>query len=650
MLSKPEGITAEIQLKNSTGLTFDWVVNGVTAHTTEPRLNIKSIGRLDVSVVVKNSAGESSSSRAIYSVSVFSIVNGKAKYSLLERAYLDLDSADMSTFKVLGVNTAADANQLYLYNSGIKILKVPNALAAKELSPNYTVANGVVYFQGVAVPNALADSFTVVSDAGYAKDSARVYCLSKELQNADPQSFQAPSPGIQNFARDKSNLYSGCAPLRAYDPNAFSVIKNTLLDPNTTNALVTVSGKIFLVGGAKDMDSISFTELPFIPTDSAKLKIVSSAPFRLHSYEVPYALVTDGTNFAGFRLLSTTAIISILKISQPVDLESLAYVKMPVFLDKDHVFVWDQLKATLNVLTDAQSSNFAFITDSFFRSGSIAYFISSLGAWTKLSGVDGATLSLFVDNIYKDSARVYLLPPKSSNLQVIPDANPATFASVGSGLYKDGGNVWYTDKTNIQLFGNVEGANLKLLSATGEGVLFTDSTHVYLAFADAVTHAIQSNALAVTNPAEIGLVTGLYIANSNTVYYLKNHSAIAMVGASPVGLKIYSPECLGADTKLICFGNIVADVDPTKLVAVGHSYYKNATSVFYFPTRLDNVQTSTFRLVNPALSDFYSTDGIHVWYRDILLPMADVATFRVVGLLTAEDQTYNYTLSNATKK
>lgn len=654
MFNKPEGIVVEMSVQNPSGLSFDWIIDGAHDHTTVPRITISHFGRHDVSVVVKDSSGQTSTSRAIYDVSPFSISNGKLTYG---EAFTEVSGADVSSLKLLGLNTVADANQLYLFNGTLSLLKVQNASSARVLSPNYVVVDGAVYYKSVVIPNAKGDSFRLLGDTEYGADDAKVFCQSQELTGADPQTIKVPFSGMADFAIDKANLYNGCKKLQSYDASQFEIVKNDFTDPESLDGLLKMSGKYYLVGDRKSLKTTELLALPFISADPGKLKILTDNTPSLGQNGSVRRLVTDGNSFVYLNTGGSEGknIQTLLKTSFQADVASFKYystvVAPAMYLDKDRVYVLHPTgnDATLEILPNAQASTFHYLGSLLYQSGSHIYQINVDGTWKEVTGPDIGQLTSIGDGFFKDSAKVYLLLPPGE-LQAIDGANPATFKKVVSQLWTDGGKAWFFKNSKILLLDGVDGSSVKVLSGgtTDFDLTFRDNYRVYAAYEDSVTKALQTLEFAVTKASEIQGISS-YLYNSTTLYYIKDRKAVEVVGVTPGSPKLL-PGCISTATSLVCGGAVVSSLDGTPLVSLGVSLYKDSTSVFWLPKKLDGAKASAFRLANPALSNYYSTDGIHVWYTYTLLPHADPATFKVLSTASAEDKGYTFLGSSEKSK
>lgn len=96
----------------------------------------------------------------------------------------------------------------------------------------YKVKNGRVYYHtaGIAeneVVGADAQSFEVFrqSDGNYSRDHKSVFFKERQLQGADPASFQPISfSGYTYWGKDKSRVYNGADEIVGADPKSFQLI------------------------------------------------------------------------------------------------------------------------------------------------------------------------------------------------------------------------------------------------------------------------------------------------------------------------------------------------------------------------------------------------------------------------------------------
>ena len=226
-----------------------------------------------------------------------------------------------------------------------------------------------------------------------------------------------------------------------------------------------------------------------------------------------------------------------------------------------------------------------------------------------------------------DKNRVYkqIYDPGSSNSDqyTILKVDPATFVSLGFDYYKDAKNLYYDMGSGVRIIPGVDLASVEVL----EVHYIKDKNHIY--------------AIAPERSAQITPLSGFDVATfAIEDEYIRDKNGIYIVeGKDPRALSALRSKIAGLDKSVVLAdGKVIEEADPFTFDYMGSGFYKDKNNVYYEVGgfhRLANMDGCSFELIGYTQENGnwlgYSKDKNHVYYNDVVVEGADLATFRVEG-------------------
>ncbi len=217
----------------------------------------------------------------------------------------------------------------------------------------------------------------------------------------------------------------------------------------------------------------------------------------------------------------------------------------------------------------------------------------------------------------------------------VPGADPLTFKPLtdgsnpdapAAGYSVDKRNVYYESGTKLQILQEADPATFRAVHA--QWVL--DATHVWRRHSPKPVEGMT--------PEGFAPLAFDYIKTANAVYW----HATRIEGATPATFKPLN-ETFALDGKtLFVGGNRAGDIEPATFAILGGAYAKDARSVFYGHRFIQGADAASFSLLpappgyldlaaggsRPRYMD-YAKDALQVYYQGRAIPGADPATFRI---------------------
>lgn len=314
--------------------------------------------------------------------------------------------------------------------------------------------------------------------------------------------------------------------------------------------------------------------------------------------------------------------------------------------------------------------SFVVLNDAFAKDSATAYFKNY-----PVSSADVATFEAVDENYAKDKNKVYYCDEyregqnyyltKRQTVDVIEDAQPASFVSLEYGYAKDNKNAYFEGIT----FKVKDVASLKSINR----YFAKDDVHAYL----------NQKAIDGSDGKSFEVTDDSYAKDAGHIYFYgypgdKNHNVVVI----PCNRETFSilDYTYSKDNNSVFFeGKKMDGVDAATFVLLSHRYSKDKDAVYTETKKINGADAATFEVYkeNDEFSDevrytkdkstvyfgdkplkgvpvssfkplgsFYGTDGKHIYFKTGILTGADPATFNVfphdVGNADAEDGKNKY--------
>ncbi|MFN3192816.1 MAG: protein kinase domain-containing protein [Aureliella sp.] len=137
---------------------------------------------------------------------------------------VELPQADVSSFEVLGFNLAKDREKVWWYGKPLPEID-PATVRVVNDGFVWKDANHV-WYQLEQIPNADAASFRHLGQAFY-RDRERVYWSSKNLDDADPDTFRTFGDDLP-YGADRTHVWKAAQQLRGLDGASFEAVHQSI--------------------------------------------------------------------------------------------------------------------------------------------------------------------------------------------------------------------------------------------------------------------------------------------------------------------------------------------------------------------------------------------------------------------------------------
>lgn len=661
LFSREGGVPVAIELKNDSGATIKWTVNGAEKTNTSKVFTIHVPMTADISVEVCYGAGNCQTSTGKYRVSRFAVIAGKLKYWNTATAEFDeVAGADAASAVLLDSETVQDKDNVH-FNGTVRVARLPAGANYTLLSGGYATMGGALYYRETLMNGVSPAAFTRIGRFNLGKTATAVYCGANVIAGADPATFTTVYTDYANLQIDANTVYTGCAPSTVFQRSGFKAFPNAVgLRPN--HGLFQAGGKVYYLISLQSADraagsaiTTNYYEVPITARSAANMTIryFTDTPFE--------PIISDGTE-AAYGVVGNGGLRA---ITGGIDINTATTLRKEALLkDSQRLFA---LNSTVTPLV-----------------------------YQPVAGISGATLKeVSVDTVlslYKDANTVFTVFYDGTR-SILANAHAPTFEKVGR-LYRDQNGLYTvspmsgsSSQYEIKPFTTVsfDRATLKYLGGDSQG---------YFADKSLVVHYGSGNYTAVdaADPATLALVgsSPYVLMDKNAIYVGPARFAQGdALTAKPVTQHYFQTQArlyftpdagfsgqrtdlgvldgpaksvvgqyiVAGGTKLYANGVLVPNIAAEKLVQFPQTnYFSDGANVVWlnFQTARRVTDAASFRFLAPDLSLQYATDGSAILCdgqpltRDAGATPADPATFRVTGSVSARDKNGAYSRCTAT--
>lgn len=466
------------------------------------------------------------------------------------------------------------------------------------------------------------DASQFLHTVAYEVDAGTVYyrrihdpeTVRQPLSGVDVATFsvlKTPDGTLTSFAKDAHQIYF---PATYFSQSTVSIARFTTADPATfsiigapnmqgPNAIVFLKDKDKVFYAHQDFKTGNVVIDPITQADPATFALVPDASGQGNLY-----YFTKDKNHVYF--VAPTGAISVVPNADPTTFALITSVKA-----SGGVLFWKDRRAvyylhsnsnnasgqpefatipadptTLALVYDSRGQETKYLKDA----NTVFYIAYELGTVVAVvRGADPATFHVNADptsgeELGVDGAHVYIAT------STVPYADPASFANVATGYYKDAKHVYYgTSVTAIQPIAGADPATFALLSINttgnirrGTSSFSRDAAHVY--WQGKLVEGANPNSFALL-PDETGRPSNYY-RDAAHVFYENDNTIVLIPGSDAMTFVILDTYAhLAKDTHAVYDGNRILPIDAHTFVPLTDTqrsttgYWKDATHVYYLP-------------------------------------------------------------------
>lgn len=555
-----------------------------------------------------------------------------------------IEGADPDSFMILSEKFTKDSDQVFFEG---RLVQQCDPASVEIIGSNFARDKNAVYYLTEPMPTFNRDTFYVL-DGDFGSDGKHVCYGSRWLPTADPGHFIVLNPSaFTPYGKDHDSVYFGSDRLADVNPRYFTVID----DYHGTDGVYVYYGYRLIAGATAD----NFQNLN-LNYD----KDISSVFYRHQSFAAHPQSFQVLSNAIGMDRDNVYYGARIIENADPTSFEVIDHFWSK---DRHHVYLKDTMDKRLDVNRFAllgggyagddehvlfegedlacDAATFRQLSDGWSRDDHNLFYLGQ-----RLKDGDPASFEKLNSTFYRDKQQVYRCEHQWDLVEIVPQADAATYQILSEHHSRDALRVYYDGKIII----DADPSRFEILSyplgkddkdyyfgsrpmhadvATFRSIAQTWSTDIHGVF-------YLGERLPGSDGDSFEILTHDYCIDKIQVYYRGK----IVTEAVPTGFEVLNL-FFAKDTCRVYHHGQSLELDPAMLTVVNVSYAMDNTAVYFLGHRLP-MKAEEFQVL---AGENLCRDNDTVYHRERPIPGADPDTFKQVNYGTCQDRNFIYEMS-----